>query len=70
MTKFEQIGVELQQDAGSLNQARKCFHYSCKVCCSRGMQIPCDRCAIRIMYESTAAYFATEGISAKGKMPA
>lgn len=46
MTKFEQVGVDLQCDAMSVRDAVKSFRYSCKVCCLRGMRIDCDRCAI------------------------
>lgn len=46
MTKFEQIGVELQQEACSQEEAQKRFLTSCKICCSRGLQIDCDKCAI------------------------
>lgn len=59
MTKFEQIGVELQYDACSLHQSSKNFQYSCRVCCERGMRIECDRCAIRATHEMTVAYFAS-----------
>ena len=46
MTKFEQIGVNYQYDAKTMEQAHKSFMYSCNCCCNKGMRIDCDRCAI------------------------
>lgn len=46
MTKFEQIGVNIQNDCTTIEEARKAFKYSCNCCCNRGMHINCDRCAI------------------------
>lgn len=59
MTKFEQVGVDLQYDALSVRDAVKSFRYSCKVCCRRGMRIDCDRCAIRATHDMTVASFAS-----------
>lgn len=59
MTKFEQRGVEFQYEACCKQDAEKSFRYSCSVCCSRGMHIECDRCAIRATHEMTMAYFAS-----------
>lgn len=57
MTKFEQIGVNLQNDAMTKEEARKNFSYSCRVCCNRGMQIQCDKCAISVCHQETMACF-------------
>lgn len=57
MTKFEQIGVEFQLEAMTPNQANKALRYSCKVCCSRGMRIDCDRCAIAATNAMVVASF-------------
>ena len=46
MTKFEQIGIDYQYDATNIQEAKKFFTYSCNYCCSKGMKISCDRCAI------------------------
>lgn len=59
MTKFEQRGVELQYEACSVREADRKFSYSCNVCCSRGVRIECDRCAIRATHDMTVASFAT-----------
>lgn len=55
MTKFEQVGVNLQNDSVTKEEARKNFAYSCRVCCNRGMQIHCDRCAISVCHQQTMA---------------
>lgn len=46
MTKFEQIGINYQYDAGSKQEARKSFARSCHACCNRGLHLECDKCAI------------------------
>lgn len=51
MTRFEERGVELQQDSVSRFQAEKRFEYSCNLCCNRGYRIECECCAIRIAHE-------------------
>lgn len=38
MTKFERVGVELQRDAISIEEANKRFAYSCRLCCERGLR--------------------------------
>ena len=47
MTKFEQIGAELQQDAMNYNEAERCFQYSCRLCCQHGFRMDCEHCGIR-----------------------
>ena len=51
MTRFEEKGVELQQNSVTKFQARTRFEHSCELCCTRGMRISCDRCAIRVAHE-------------------
>lgn len=41
VTKFEQVGVNYQNDAASKHDAIKSFRYSCRVCCERGIRIDC-----------------------------
>lgn len=57
MTKFEQIGISYQQSSMSKHEANKNFQYSCRVCCNRGLQIDCDRCAIAISNIATISAF-------------
>lgn len=48
MTYFEMNGVNLQNQARNVKEADKRFSVSCTMCCQRGMQIDCDRCAIAL----------------------
>ena len=58
MIKFERIGVNLQYDADSLKEANKLFNYSCECCCTKGIRLDCDRCAIAHAHTMVAAYFS------------
>lgn len=61
MTCFERRGCEFQMDSQTVAEAVKNFAYSCKVCCSKGVRISCDRCAIAVTHENVvAAIRATE----------
>lgn len=44
LTKFEQKGVEMQENAYKVGYAKKCFAYSCKLCCEQNKR-PCGTCA-------------------------
>jgi len=57
MTKFERIGVELQQEAVNVRHAKRNFRYSCDVCCNRGLRIDCDKCAIAATHSMVVASF-------------
>lgn len=57
MTKFEQIGINYQNSADTKEQANRSFHYSCECCCTRGLHIECDRCAIAVAHNLTIAAF-------------
>jgi hypothetical protein len=59
VTKFEQVGVELQYEASNKHEANRSFKYSCRVCCERGMRIECDRCAIAVTHAITVAALDT-----------
>ena len=67
MTKFEEIGVEIQYRAPSKRDANAGFRYSCAVCCTRGMHITCDRCAIAYANRAVVEGFeALEELSKTG----
>lgn len=57
MSKFEQVGVSRQYDAVSKEEANHRFSTSCTICCNRGMQISCDRCAIACAHAISIAAF-------------
>lgn len=43
MTRFEEIGVNRQYEANSIQEATKAFEYSCKCCCSKGIHLDCPQ---------------------------
>lgn len=55
MTKFEQIGVEYQLEAYTCHEANKSFKRSCECCVTKGMNLSCDRCAIKQAHLQTIA---------------
>ncbi len=63
MTKFEQIGINIQLGAVSKEDAIKKFSYSCNVCCHKGMHIDCDRCAIAVTHNQLIAIFDDKEVS-------
>ncbi len=58
MTRFETIGVSMQYDAYSKADASKKFKQSCNVCCSHGIRLQCEFCAIKATHELTMAIFS------------
>lgn len=57
MTKFEQIGVGFQLEAETPDAAARSFNYSCRVCCTRGIRLNCDRCAISTTHQQVLGMF-------------
>lgn len=55
MTHFEQVGVNFQMQALTVEDARSSLRYSCRCCNNHGMQIKCERCAIAQAHEQTIA---------------
>ena len=62
MTKFENIGVERQQNSVNTYEADRNFRISCKLCCHYGLHIDCDRCAISVAHEQVVAIFADKEV--------
>ena len=60
MTKFEQVGVNMQYDSTTKEIAQKRFARSCECCCNKGLHIKCDRCAIEITHKLVIASFETK----------
>lgn len=67
MTKFEQRGIQFQYDASNKEQAQKSFAYSCDCCCTKGMRIECDHCAINCTHQMIMAYFDDKMRNIKSK---
>ena len=57
MTKFEQVGVNMQYEASTKEIAIKKFSRSCECCCNKGMQIKCEHCAIETVHKLVVASF-------------
>jgi hypothetical protein len=49
MSRFEQVGVALQEQADSEWEARRAFAFSCRKCTAMG---GCHRCAIKAAHEA------------------
>lgn len=60
----------MQMSSRSVAQANQCFNYSCECCCSMGLRIECDKCAIRVMHEKIVASLHGIGFDAMGFTPA
>ena len=59
MTKFEQVGVNIQYESDSKEIAQKKFSRSCECYCNKGMHIKCDMCAIETAHKLVMATFET-----------
>lgn len=46
MTNFERIGIAHQDDADTVEDARKAFADSCQRCAYKGRPMDCETCAI------------------------
>lgn len=57
MIKFEQVGVNLQEEAVTKEIAIKRFSRSCDICCTKGIHLDCDRCCISTVHRLVMANF-------------
>lgn len=57
MTKFEQVGVNMQYESDTKEIAIKRFSRSCECCCNKGMRIECDRCSVAVVHKLVIASF-------------
>ena len=57
MTKFEQVGVNMQYESATREIAQQKFSRSCECCCNKGMHINCDMCAIETAHNLVMATF-------------
>lgn len=60
MTKFEQVGVNMQYDSPTKELAIKKFSRSCECCCTKGVHIKCEHCAIETVHKLVIASFESE----------
>ena len=49
---FESRGIEYQYNARTPQMALRAFATSCNICCTRGMQLDCDKCGIEAVHNS------------------
>jgi hypothetical protein len=54
---FEQIGINYQHDAISIEDANNKFARSCYACCHKGRNVSCDRCGIAVAHNLVVAIF-------------
>lgn len=59
MTKFEQVGINMQYESDTKEVAIKKFARSCECCCNKGLCIECDRCSIAVVHQLVVASFET-----------
>lgn len=57
MTKFEQVGVNMQYSSATKEIAISKFSRSCDCCCNKGLHIDCGRCAIETVHKLVIASF-------------
>ena len=57
MTKFEQVGVNMQYNSETKEIAQRKFSRSCECCCNKGMCIECDKCSIAVVHQLVVASF-------------
>ncbi len=62
MCKFETIGAERQYESASKYEADRNFRISCNICCSRGMKINCDQCAIAVAHELVVSTYGNNEV--------
>ena len=60
MTKFEQVGINMQYDSATKEIARHKFSRSCECCCNKGIRLECDRCSISTVHQLVIASFETK----------
>lgn len=59
MTKFEQVGVNIQNESSTRKIAQYRFSRSCELCYCKGMHIECDRCCIAVAHKRVIENFET-----------
>ncbi len=59
MSKFEQIGCNMQTESKTKEEAQRKFSRSCDICCNHGLQIKCDHCAVKEVHEILIAAMET-----------
>lgn len=63
--RFIDNGIEAQLDCTSIKECNKAMEISCRICTSRGINIPCDRCRIQTTHDQLVAAFVDLEIEKK-----
>ena len=67
MTRFEEIGVELQERSRNKKEAKVLYKHSCDLCCNSGLNIRCNRCAIDYAHTRMLGIFSVMKKSTRHK---
>ena len=57
LDSFEQVGINRQYSARSLEHAQHLFEVSCDCCIKKGRNKPCDKCRIEHVHAMVCAIF-------------
>lgn len=62
-SKFEENGIQKQEEAYKVSFAKRCFEYSCELCCSRNLRASgtCSNCPIKEAHIRALTRIASEG---------
>ena len=62
-SKFEENAIRKQDEAYKVSFAKKCFEYSCEMCCSRNLRASgtCSNCPIKEAHIRALTRIASEG---------
>ena len=62
-SKFEENGIQKQEEAYKVSFAKKAFEYSCDLCCSRNLRASgtCSNCPIKEAHIRALTRIASEG---------
>ena len=62
-SKFEENGIQKQEEAYKVSFAKRAFEYSCEMCCSRNLRASgtCSNCPIKEAHVRALTRIASEG---------
>ena len=62
-SKFEENGIQKQEEAYKVSFAKRAFEYSCEMCCSRNLRASgtCSNCPIKEAHIRALTRIASEG---------
>ena len=68
-SKFEENGIQKQEEAYKVSFAKRAFEYSCDLCCSRNLRASgtCSNCPIKEAHIRALTRIASEGEKSHSK---